>query len=72
MQKLAELVVAAYDATDRHIPDSDLDNEQPLTVDVRLTLGDIRRARRWLADIATGARLAEQREKALREYDASL
>lgn len=38
-------VLAAY-ANDRdEIPDSDLDNEQPITLQLRCTLGDIRNAR---------------------------
>jgi hypothetical protein len=51
---LAQKVMAAYNAADRHIPDSDLDDEQPLTLDVHLTLGDIRRTRRALAEIERG------------------
>lgn len=48
LETVARLVLASYDSTDRHIPDSDLDDEQPLTLDVRLTLGDVRRLRRTL------------------------
>lgn len=48
LENVARLVMASYNATDRHIPDSDLDDEQPLTLDVRLTLGDIRSIRRVL------------------------
>jgi hypothetical protein len=70
--KLAQQVMIAYEAADRHIPDSDLDDEQPLTLDVRLTLGDIRRVRRWLADVERGGQLAAEREKAIREHEDSL
>ena len=48
LENIARLVVASYNSTDRHIPDSDLDDEQPLTLDVRMTLGDVRRVRRLL------------------------
>lgn len=47
--------LAAYEAADRHIPDSDLDDEQPITLSVRTTLGEVRRIRRCQADRERGA-----------------
>jgi hypothetical protein len=38
-------LIAAYDEQRDAIPDSDLDNEQPITLTVHLTIGDIRLAR---------------------------
>ena len=64
MQKVAELVLAAYDKADRHIPDSDLDDEQPLTLSVPMTLGDIRRLRRTLAMLDAGAEHGAERDVA--------
>lgn len=72
MQKLAEQVLASYNASDRHIPDSDLDNEQPITLHVRTTLGDIRSARSLLAMIARGAEASKADAAAREAYDASL
>jgi len=69
MQTVAELVLKAYDATDRHISDSDLDDEQTLTLDVRMTLGDIRRIRRTLAMIKRGAERAAKIEKEAQAHD---
>lgn len=65
-------VLAAYDASDRHIPDSDLDDEQPITLEVRTTLGEVRRMRRTHAMIAQGARLRAERDEAERQYEDSL
>lgn len=53
-------VIAAYEAADRHIPDSDLDDEQPISLSVRTTLGEIRRIRRLGATIARGTRAQER------------
>lgn len=64
--------LAAYDASDRHIPDSDLDDEQPITLEIRTTLGEVRRIRRTHAMIEHGARLAVEREVAIRDYEDSL
>lgn len=36
----------AYADAKREIPDSDLDNEQPITLTIRTTLGEIRRLQR--------------------------
>ena len=38
-------ILAAYDEQRSPINDSDLDNEQPITLTIRLTLGDVRRFR---------------------------
>lgn len=65
-------ILSAYDAEDRHIPDSDLDNEQPITLIVRTTLGEVRRIRRHHAMIETGARLAAEEELARIAYENSL
>lgn len=64
--------LAAYDASDRHIPDSDLDDEQPITLEVRTTLGEVRRIRRTHAMIAHGSRLAAERDEAIRQYEDNL
>lgn len=39
-------VLTAYREADRHISDSDLDDEQPLGLTIRTTLGVIRKLRR--------------------------
>lgn len=44
---IEEIILNAYDKADRAIGDSDLDDEQPLSLNIRLTLGDIRSLRRW-------------------------
>jgi hypothetical protein len=72
MSPIEKQALAAYDADDRHIPDSDLDNEQPITLYVRTTVGEIRRIRRFAADLALGARAAAKREEAQRAYEDSL
>jgi hypothetical protein len=72
MSPIERQALAAYDAEDRHIPDSDLDNEQPITLHVRTTLGEIRRIRRYAADLEAGARAVAKREAAERDYDANL
>lgn len=72
IQRLAEQVLATYDSTDRHIPDSDLDGEQPITLHVRTTLGDVRRARSLLAMIARGKMHVAADMKAREDYDANL
>lgn len=46
MTDIERQTLAAYAAVDRHIPDSDLDDEQPLQLLVRTTLGEIRRIKR--------------------------
>ena len=71
-QVLAEQVLAAYDATDRHIGDSDLDDEQPISLHVRTTLGDIRLFRSALAMRARGEKLVAAELKAREDYDNSL
>ena len=48
-ERLAGLVLDAYRAQRDDLPDSDLDDEQPLSLTVRVTLGDIRKARNWAA-----------------------
>lgn len=50
-------VLAAYGSQRDDINDSDLDNEQPISLNVRLTLGEIRNAR--LAVIRAGIRPAD-------------
>jgi hypothetical protein len=42
---VAQRVLAAYGSQRDDINDSDLDDEQPLSLNVYLTLGDIRRLR---------------------------
>lgn len=64
--------LAAYDASDRHIPDSDLDDEQPITLLVSTTLGEVRRIRRAHAMIAEGARLRAEDDRARIAYEDSL
>ncbi len=64
--------LAAFDASDRHIPDSDLDDEQPITLHVRTTLGEVRRIRRTHAMIERGAELAAERQRAETAYENSL
>jgi hypothetical protein len=64
--------LAAYDASDRHIPDSDLDDEQPITLTVSTTLGEVRRMRRTHAMIAEGKRLRDADERARIAYEDSL
>ena len=64
--------LAAYDASDRHIPDSDLDDEQPITLMVSTTLGEVRRIRRTHAMIAEGARLCAEDDRARMEYEDNL
>lgn len=44
-----QLILNAYRLADRDIPDSDLDDEQPISLNVRMTLGDVRRIRRNVA-----------------------
>ena len=65
-------VLAAYGAQDREIPDSDLDNEQPITLSVRTTLGEVRRIRR-LYQMLTRASIADAVERKMRvEHDETL
>lgn len=71
-QVLAEQVLAAYASTDRHIGDSDLDDEQPVSLNVRTTLGDIRFFRRVMAMRKRGAERVAAELKAREDYDASL
>lgn len=70
--EIEKQVLAAYDASDRHIPDSDLDDEQPIALLVRTTLGEIRRMRRHHAMIARGSELAAEEERARIAYEDSL
>lgn len=72
MLTLEKQLLAAYDASDRNIPDSDLDDEQPISITIRTTLGDVRSARRRIAMVERGAKLVEADLKARDEYDANL
>lgn len=45
MMRAEQLILDAYRLADRDIPDSDLDDEQPISLNVRMTLGDVRRIR---------------------------
>lgn len=72
IEYIARLVLACYDSTDRHIPDSDLDNEQPISLNVRMKLGDIRKLRAAIATIDRGAELMAADMKRRREYDETL
>lgn len=69
---IEQQTLAAYDASDRHIPDSDLDDEQPITLTVRTTLGEVRRIRRTHAMIARGAELVAADERARITYEDNL
>jgi hypothetical protein len=69
---IEQQALAAYDASDRHIPDSDLDDEQPITLTVRTTLGEVRRIRRTHAMIARGAELVAEDERARITYEDNL
>lgn len=64
--------LAAYDASDRHIPDSDLDDEQPITLLVSTMLGEVRRMRRTHAMIARGAEIAAEEDLARMAYEDTL
>jgi hypothetical protein len=64
-------VIAAYEAADRSIPDSDLDDEQPVSLIVRTTLGEIRRIRRLGSTLERGARAQERDDLNRREQDLS-
>jgi hypothetical protein len=64
-------VIAAYEAGDRDIPDSDLDDEQPITLLVRTTLGEVRRIRRLGLMLDRGARASEREDIARREQEAN-
>lgn len=44
LTRLREIVAAAFTEQRDPIPDSDLDNEQPISLTIRLTLGDARKA----------------------------
>lgn len=46
MSPIDRAALIAYADAKREIPDSDLDNEQPITLIIRTTLGEIRRLRR--------------------------
>jgi hypothetical protein len=46
---VVQRVLAAYGSQRDRIEDSDLDDEQPITLNIYLTLGDIRMARRFVA-----------------------
>lgn len=48
MHPVCKAVLAAFEAQRDPIPDSDLDDEQPISLNVRLTLGDVRKMRRVL------------------------
>lgn len=64
--------LAAYEAADRNIPDSDLDDEQPITLSVRTTLGEVRRIRRVQAERERGARGVERDLLARSDYERNL
>jgi hypothetical protein len=49
---LAQKVIAGYELTAEPMVDPELDDEQPRTISVRLTLGDVRKARRLLGYLA--------------------
>ena len=70
--EIEKQVLAAYAAEDRDIPDSDLDNEQPICLMVRTTLGEVRRIRRHHAMIEDGARRAAEEDRARIAYEDSL
>lgn len=72
IEYIARLVLAVYDSTDRHISDSDLDNEQPISLHVRMKLGDIRKLRASIAMIDRGAELVADDMKRRREYDETI
>lgn len=65
-------VLAAYDASDRHIPDSDLDDEQPITLMVRTTLGEVRRIRRLAYVLRNAAKASAAENDARAKYDETL
>lgn len=65
-------LLAAYKAENRDIPDSDLDNEQPIALTVRTTLGEVRRIQRHHAMIEHGARLRAADERARIAYEDGL
>lgn len=65
LKPIERQTLAAYEATHRRIPDSDLDDEQPLTLSVATTLGEVRRIRR-LAGVLERAARATERQDALR------
>lgn len=48
MEPVCKAVLAAFDAQRAPQNDADLDDEQPISLNVRLTLGDVRRMRRVL------------------------
>ena len=64
--------LAAYDAEGRDIPDSDLDDEQPICLMVSTTRGEVRRIRRTHAMIARGKELAAETDRARKEYEDNL
>lgn len=67
-----KLILDAYKAADRDIPDSDLDDEQPISLFVRMTLGDLRAIRRNVAMRERGAAGVAADLKARADYDANL
>jgi hypothetical protein len=64
--------LAAYEAIERNIPDSDLDDAQPLTLLVKTTLGEVRRIYRANTERERGARGVERDLLAREDYDANL
>ena len=48
IRAIVKAIQTAYDEQRDPIPDSDLDSEQPLTLNVSLTLGDVRLSRYFL------------------------
>lgn len=67
-----KLILDAYKAAERDIPDSDLDDEQPISLLVRMTLGELREIRRAVAARDRGATGVAADLKAREEYDAGI
>lgn len=66
-------VLAAYGSQRDPINDSDLDNEQPISLNVYMTLGELRMARRFV--FHQGARPADFDTKPrdlMREFDTAI
>lgn len=64
--------LAAYEAIERHLPDSDLDDAQPLTLLVKTTLKEVRRIYRAKSERERGERGVERDLLEREEYDANL
>jgi hypothetical protein len=72
IEYIARMVLVCYDSTDRHIGDSDLDNDQPIALTFRCKLGDIRKLRRSIAMIDRSAEQLAADLKVRREYNNKL